>query len=301
MSEKENEKTKENEKVKEKEQKICGIVMPISDCDGCSAVHWQEVLGIIEEAIKDAEFDGNLVSNTDDVSFIHKTIIQNLYDNPVIVCDVSGKNPNVMFELGLRLAFDKPAIIIKDDKTSYSFDTAGIEHLEYPRDLRFSKIVEFKKKLSDKIKATHKRSIDDPTYTTFLKHFGEFKVAKIDKKEVSSQEYLVEEIKSIKTMMNRMEYSRRVREYPPRGMSRRTTDLSICLGGMSEKQIELAANLARLQPGIKEVRTEERSKGHFHLNVNVATGFDEDEVEENLRSLLKRKIKYQPRLDDLLQ
>jgi hypothetical protein len=34
------------------------------------------------------------------------------------------KNPNVMFELGMRLAFDKPAIIIKDNRTNYSFDTA---------------------------------------------------------------------------------------------------------------------------------------------------------------------------------
>ena len=76
-----------------------------------------------------------------------KEIIQNLYENPGLVCDVSGKNPNVMFELGLRLAFDKPTIIVKDNKTSYSFDTSAIEHLEYPRDLRFSKIVEFKKTL----------------------------------------------------------------------------------------------------------------------------------------------------------
>ena len=57
---------------------------------------------------------------------IHKTIVQNLYLNPIVVCDVSGKNANVMFELGLRLAFDKPTIIIKDDKTDYSFDTSVV-------------------------------------------------------------------------------------------------------------------------------------------------------------------------------
>lgn len=129
-----------------KEPKICGIVMPISSIDGCAETHWSEVLEIINEAIEDAGFDGNLVSNADDVGIIHKRIIQNLYDNPIVVCDVSCKNPNVMFELGLRLAFDKPTIIIKDDKTAYSFDTSAIEHLEYPRDLRFSQIVEFKKK-----------------------------------------------------------------------------------------------------------------------------------------------------------
>ncbi len=113
------------------------------------------------------------------------------------MCDVSGKNPNVMFELGLRLAFNKPTIIVKDDKTSYSFDTAPIEHLDYPRDLRFTTIVEFKKRLVEKIKATYQTSISDPSYTTFLKHFGEFTVAKLDKKEISGHEYIVEELRSL--------------------------------------------------------------------------------------------------------
>jgi hypothetical protein len=34
-----------------------------------------------------------------------------------------------MFELGMRLAFDKPTVIIKDDKTDYMFDTGIIEHV----------------------------------------------------------------------------------------------------------------------------------------------------------------------------
>ena len=171
---------------------VCGIVMPISAIDGCGEAHWADVLEILSEAIDAAAFVPNVVSNADDVGIIHKRIIQNLYDNPIVVCDVSGKNPNVMFELGLRLAFDKPTIIVKDDKTAYSFDTSAIEHLDYPRDLRFSRIVDFKTKLSAKIQATHKKSTSDPSYTTFLKHFGEFTVAKLDKKEVSGQEYILE-------------------------------------------------------------------------------------------------------------
>ena len=97
------------------EQKlICGIVMPISAIDGCSEQHWADVLDILTDAIGHAGFDSNLVSNADDVGIIHKRIIQNLHDNPVVVCDVSGRNSNVMFELGLRLAFDRPTIIVKD-------------------------------------------------------------------------------------------------------------------------------------------------------------------------------------------
>jgi hypothetical protein len=177
---------------------VCGLVMPISAIDGLAKEHWAEVLSILSDSIEKAGFGPNLVSDADDVGIIQKRIIQNLYDNPIAVVDVSGKNPNVMFELGMRLAFDKPTIIVKDDKTSYSFDTAPIEHLVYPRDLRFTQIVDFKDKLIEKIKGTHTKATTDPNYTTFLKTFGEFTVAKLDKKEVSSQEYILEEIKALR-------------------------------------------------------------------------------------------------------
>lgn len=191
--------------IKIEPKKICGLVMPISAIDGCNEGHWNEVLKIVTEAIVAADFEANMVSDADDVGIIQKRIIQNLYDNPIVVCDVSAKNPNVMFELGMRLAFDKPTIIIKDDKTAYSFDTASIEHIEYPRDLRFSKIIDFKNKLTEKIIGTYSKSTIDKNYTTFLKHFGAFTVAKIDHKEVSGQEFILEELQNIKTSVRNLE------------------------------------------------------------------------------------------------
>jgi hypothetical protein len=184
-----------------KNPKVCGIVMPISECDGCAEHHWVEVKSIISDAVEAAGFSANLVSDARDVGVIHERIVQNLYDNPIVVCDVSGRNANVMFELGMRLAFDKPAIIIKDDMTKYSFDTSGIEHLGYPRDLRFSRIVEFKKQLADRITATYDRSQTDKNYTTFLKRFSKVKVARMEENEVSSIEFLQKELGTLKEMI----------------------------------------------------------------------------------------------------
>jgi hypothetical protein len=158
--------------------------MPISLTDGCGEAHWLEVKAILTEAIDKAGFKAELVSSGDESGIIQKRIIQNLYENPIVVCDVSGKNPNVMFELGLRLAFDKPTIVVKDDKTSYSFDTSPIEHLGYPRDLRYAQIVAFKESLAKKVRATHEKAATDPSYTTFLKNFGQFAVAKLDTTEL---------------------------------------------------------------------------------------------------------------------
>ena len=183
----------------------CGVIMPIAAIDGMPAAHWSDVKAILFDAIRMTDFSPNLVSDADDAGIIQKRIIQNLYDNPIVVCDVSGKNPNVMFELGMRLAFDKPTIIVKDDATPYSFDTAQIEHLGYPRGLRYAQIVEFKDKLAAKIAGTHEKASKDPNYTTFLKHFGEFTVAKLDKKEISASEYIIEELKELREATQRLE------------------------------------------------------------------------------------------------
>jgi len=196
--------SKQSEKL-EDQKMCCGLVMPISSIDGCDEQHWLDVKDILTESIESAGFESKLVSYADDVGIIQKRIIQNLYENPIVVCDVSGKNPNVMFELGMRLAFDKPTIIIKDEKTSYSFDTSPIEHLEYPRDLRFTKIVEFKEALKEKIQATYKRSVEDTSYTTFLKHFGTFTVSKLDSKEVSKEDFIIEELRDLKKLVHRQE------------------------------------------------------------------------------------------------
>lgn len=176
----------------------CGIVMPISSIDDCSSDHWTEVLEIVSDAAKSAGFEPSLVSDSEESGIIQKRIVSNIFHSDIVVADVSAKNPNVMFELGMRLAFDKPAIIIKDNKTNYSFDTGVIEHLSYPRDLHYYSIIEFKDVLQSKLKATYEASKNDPAYTTFLKHFGEYTVASIDNTEVGGGEFILRAIEDLK-------------------------------------------------------------------------------------------------------
>lgn len=181
----------------------CGLIMPISEIDGCTETHWEQVRTIIEESLEGTGLSVELVSDADEVGVIQKRIIQNIYDNDIVICDVSCKNPNVMFELGMRLAFDKPAVIIKDDVTSYSFDTSPVEHLTYPRGLHYHQIQDFKKKLQSKVVSTLEAA-KKPEYTTFLKHFGKFVVANIDEKTVEKDEYILEAIHELRKDMSRL-------------------------------------------------------------------------------------------------
>ena len=242
----------------------CGIIMPISAIDGCDANHWNDVKEIFETAIENSGFSPNLVSNSDESGIIHKRIIQNLYENPIVICDISGKNPNVMFELGMRLAFDKPTIIIKDSATAYSFDTSPIEHLEYPRDLRFSKIEDFQKQLAIKIRDTADKAANDKNYSTFLKHFGEFTIAKIDKKEISGQEYIIDELKSLRRLIesSRPNLSQRSLRFVEDSRI-----IDICLKGKSETTIKKILETVKRIPDVMAARIVERESDHKHLQI----------------------------------
>jgi hypothetical protein len=186
-----------------KTEKYCGIIMPIASMPGYPAEHWSEVKNIIIEATQQVDgynFKTEIVSNSDgEIDVIHKRIIQNLYNADIVICDISGKNPNVLFELGMRLAFDKPTILIKDDQTDFIFDTGVIEHITYPKDLRFSKIVNFKNELALRIKQTYEKSINDPNFSTFLGNFGEFKVPSLKQTTVSDvQQLILDEISALR-------------------------------------------------------------------------------------------------------
>lgn len=181
-----------------KDKPDCGIIMPISEIDGCSEAHWKEVLEFLKNAITEAGFKPNLVSNAEDVKVIHGTIVENIGTNAMVVCDVSGKNPNVMLELGMRLAFNLPVVIIKDYQTKYEFDISPIEHIEYPRDLRFNKTNKFREKLIRKISATYSSVTTDPNYKSFLDNFQNVKPGNLEDVVLPPFEYLTQSIEDLK-------------------------------------------------------------------------------------------------------
>ena len=169
-------------------KQTCGLVMPISDFEGYPAGHWKDVRTIIEDALS-KDFTVSLVSERADVGVIHARIVENLFENPIIVVDVSGRNSNVMTELGIRLATDQPTVLIKDDKTPFSFDTQLIEHIPYRSDLHHGSIEEFKIELSAKVKATlEEKKKHGESYSPFLKHFPKYRPKKLETVEESQQD-----------------------------------------------------------------------------------------------------------------
>lgn len=190
-------------KPEENRKLTCGVVMPISGMEGLLESHWTGVLKIIKEAVEPKGFDVNLVSTNEQTSVIINKIIDNLYHNDIVICDVSCKNANVMFELGIRLAFDRPLVIIKDKDTKFTFDIQPIEHIEYPRLTHYFDIVDFKNKLAAKVEATYKASLD-PKYKTVLQHYGRYEPKKLETTDVTVVEFLTKKLNALEDKMDRI-------------------------------------------------------------------------------------------------
>lgn len=191
--------------VTENHKKMCGIIMPISSCPGYSEEHWENVLKIINEAILKAKnFTPIPVWQNTKSDIIHSTIINNILKCDIIVCDMSANNPNVMYELGLRMTLRKPVVIIKDDISKVPFDTSVIRYEQYPKDLHYYKIESFIRKLSEIIIDTWERYSNDPDNFSQLINLEDYKKYKIVTESGEVEEQTIQDaIKSIYQMVRK--------------------------------------------------------------------------------------------------
>lgn len=115
----------------------CFVMMPIADVAGYDSGHFTRVYEhIIKPACERAGFTPKRADESTNSNIIIVDILKSITDSDVALCDLSGLNPNVFYELGLRQAFNKKTIIIKDEKTSNPFDTNIIRYTPYNSSLR---------------------------------------------------------------------------------------------------------------------------------------------------------------------
>lgn len=142
---------KENKKV----QNDCFVIMPIADPDGYEKGHFTKVYeDIFKPACYKAGFSSVRADEVKQTNLIHLDILQKLIDSPMAICDLSSRNPNVLFELGLRQAFDKPTVLVQEVGTPKIFDIVPLRYTEYRRELRYREVLEDQSMIMEAIQAT---------------------------------------------------------------------------------------------------------------------------------------------------
>ncbi|RGY17661.1 hypothetical protein DXA51_02330 [Bacteroides caccae] len=209
------------------ENKNCFVIMPIADCDGYEKGHFAHVYDdIIKPAIDKTEFNAIRADEVKETNFIHLDILKKLIDAPIAVCDLSTRNPNVLFELGIRQAFDKPVVLIQEKGTPKIFDIAPLRYLEYSKEMKYHEVLESQKSLQEAIEATKAAEGDSGNINSIVKLMALSSPAIIpnldnSNKEVLALDVMRSQMNDLKMMMEMMVHEGR------KGISRRSSIAAI--------------------------------------------------------------------------
>jgi|SRR5215213_2251213 len=160
---------------------ICFAIMPFQDFDN----HWELAFkpAIQEAGLEPLRADEkSLGTNT-----IVKDITNSIFNARMIIADVSGRNPNVLYELGLAHAAKKPVVILVQDDQDVPFDLKHIRYLKYSD----RKLPQLKPALIERIKST--MAMDEKSQPDF---FPELKI--MSESVIEELEYLRQRSKPLK-------------------------------------------------------------------------------------------------------
>lgn len=129
-----------------------------------------EVLrSLITPAAVDAGFTVE-TANRQGSDVIQSTIINELLEAELVIADLTDHNPNVLFELGLRMAMDKPVALIKAAGTGRVFDVDNMLRVyEYQPHLWRSTLESDLPDLTKHIRAAWENRNKDQSYMKILR------------------------------------------------------------------------------------------------------------------------------------
>lgn len=119
--------------MKDENRELCFVMMPFTTPESYNdEKHFDKIYEqIFEPAIRNAGYEPYRVDQNKICDSIIGKIFEAVRECPMAICDLSSKNPNVLYELGLRQAYNKPVVLVQDDVTERIFDVSGISTVTY--------------------------------------------------------------------------------------------------------------------------------------------------------------------------
>lgn len=198
----ESEVSAEEKNINADNQLTCFVIMPIADTHGYEPNHFDRVYKhLIQPACAKANFKAVRADEISNTNFIVLDILRRIVESDIAICDLSSRNPNVMYELGLRQAFNKKTVLIKDEKTLNPFDVQGFRYCSYDSALRIDNAFDNVTSISRALTATHDA---DETDVNSIVQLLKIEPAQIgDKTQLTDQNTII--LEAIKELSLRMD------------------------------------------------------------------------------------------------
>ena len=137
----------------EESKKTCFVIAPIGEHDSDTRRWSDQVLRyIIRPAVEPCGYKAVRADDIDEPGIITSQVIQRVVEEPLVIADLTERNPNVFYELAIRHAVRKPFIQIINERENIPFDVAATRTILIDiHDL--DKVESAKKQISEHIKS----------------------------------------------------------------------------------------------------------------------------------------------------
>lgn len=196
------------------EKERCFIITPIGNKNDDIRRH---INGIIDAVIRPTlqdEYDVIVSHELSELGSINKQIIKEIYNDKLVIANLTTVNPNVMYELAFRHTLGKPVIIIAEEGTKLPFDISVERTIFYNNDALGT--IELSNTLKKFIENINFDDISSPIHDTISDISKELKLVDSnennDEKDLSNLEYILMRLDSIessvKSLNPRMRFPR---------------------------------------------------------------------------------------------
>ena len=111
--------------------RICFVIAPIGEADSEQRKRSDQVLKhIIVPATADCGYKAIRADQISEPGMITSQVIQHVVEDPLVVADLTGRNPNVFYELAIRHAIRKPLVQLIQRGEQIPFDVAGTRTIQ---------------------------------------------------------------------------------------------------------------------------------------------------------------------------
>lgn len=157
---------KESEKKEKTPQKKCFIITPIGD-ENSEIRRKAEglIVAIIKPVLLSLGYDPIIPHKMTLPGSITDQVIECILSADMVIANLSGLNPNVMYELAVRHAARKPVVCVVEETTNLPFDIKQDRVIIYSDE--FYRVESMKRDLSQMIESAAKlktENIDNPIY-----------------------------------------------------------------------------------------------------------------------------------------
>ena len=106
--------------------KTCFVIAPIGDAGSDIRKRSDQVLKhVITPAVESCGYNALRADQISEPGMITSQVIQHIVDDPLVIADLTGWNPNVFYELAIRHALRKPLVQMIKRGEQIPFDVAG--------------------------------------------------------------------------------------------------------------------------------------------------------------------------------